>query len=120
MPTGLADVGRLIIVAEILAQSSGRAGGDIRKPNDRIPSAGEWLAGVELPLIFEEYFDRPAGRARTVGKPGGPTVRFVKAVMVEIGNSVAAETIVRAMTRLRDLRERRRAVRQRDRDIGQK
>ena len=66
-----------------------------------------------MPLIFEKYFDRPAGRARNNGKPGGPMVRFIAAVFRELGIDVEDETVLRAISRFADLRQHRRAVRQR-------
>jgi hypothetical protein len=79
----------------------------------RVPTAAEWLAGVELPCIYEEYFDRKAALSRNSNtrKPAGPNVRFVKAVLHEINVRFADESIVRAMTRWANLRKRRRVVR---------
>jgi hypothetical protein len=120
LPSILADIGRLIVVTKETAQSWSESGKAICAQYDRPPSAGEWLAGVELPLIFEECFGRKAGRARTNNKPSGPTVRFITAVMSEMDTPLADETIVRAMTRFSELRKRRRVVRQCDNNIGQK
>jgi hypothetical protein len=42
------------------------------------PTVKEWLAGVELPCVFEEYFLRKPGSSRNLaGKAGGPCVRFI-------------------------------------------
>ena len=79
----------------------------------------EWLAGVELPLIFEECFGRKLGRSRDINGPGGPTVRFIAAVMFEMGSQMEGETIVRAMSRFSELRKRRQVVRHRNSNIGQ-
>jgi hypothetical protein len=77
---------------------------------DRRPSEREWLAGVSLPLVYERHFLSPAGRSRNAeGEPGGPTVKFVKATMSELGMPYSAESIVRALTRLKQQREEERA-----------
>ena len=39
---------------------------DLREKYDRIPSPTEWLVGVELPNIFEEFFAREARSRRAV------------------------------------------------------
>ena len=117
LPSVLADIGRLIVVTKKTAQSWSKSGRAACTQYDRSPSASEWLAGVELPLIFEECFGRKPGRARTNSTPGGPTVRFIAAVMLK-KSPLANETIVRAMTRFSELRKRRRVVRQNN--IGQK
>jgi hypothetical protein len=90
----------------------------VRPRYNRIPSAREWLAGVELPIIFEEFFNRKAGRSRIDGVPGGPTVHFIAAVMSEIDSPLKRETIVRAMTTYSELRKLRRPVRQRAHALG--
>lgn len=120
MPSVLADIGRLIVITKETAQSWSEVAKTVSAQYERPPSADEWLAGVELPLVFEECFGRKAGRARTKDKPGGPTVRFISAVMSGINRSPSDETIVRAMTRFSELRKRRRVSRQRDQNIGQK
>jgi hypothetical protein len=120
LPFTLKGIERLIVVTEKTSQSWGENGKAISARYGRPPSAGEWLVGVELPLIFEECFGRKSGRARTNDKPSGPTVRFIAAVMRELGSPPSDETIVRAMTRFSELRKSRRAVRQRDNNIGQK
>ena len=84
---------------------------NIRAKYNRVPSPREWLAAVELPNIFEEFFNRKAGRSRRGQTPSGPTVHFVAAVMNEVDRPIAAETIVRAMTQYSELRQRRRSVR---------
>jgi len=109
--TVLRDLTLLSSVAAALEQYPSEPSQDARNVHDRIPSPNEWLAGVGLPLVFEECFHRKAGRARTDGEPGGPTVSFVTAVMSEMGIQFKAETIVRAMTRYSEILERRRAGR---------
>ena len=77
------------------------------------PNAKEWLAGVELPCVFEEHFHRKPGRSRNKdGEADGPCVRFIATTMLELGKQYSAESIPRVMTRLRALRDRRRLVRQ--------
>ena len=123
LPSALEDIERLIVVTERAEQTWNKPNEAICAQYDRIPSAGEWLAGVELPLIFEKCFSRskPAGRSRNKnGDPSGPTVRFITAVMSEMDSPLKGETIVRAMTRFSELRKRRRAVRRRDDNIGRK
>jgi hypothetical protein len=118
MPSSLEDIKRLCVVAENFERTWSASDKATREQYKRIPSANDWLAGVELPLIFEECFGRKPRRARTNGKPSGPTVRFVAAALSEMDSPLADETIVRAMTRFSELRERRRAVR--NKNIGQK
>jgi hypothetical protein len=84
------------------------------------PSKRDWLVAVELPNIFEEFFNRKAGRSRSAGAPSGPTVRFIAAVMNEIDPPANSETIVRAMTMYSELRKARAAVRNRAPSIGKK
>jgi hypothetical protein len=87
---------------------------------DRVPTAIGWLVAIELPCVYEEHIGRNAGVSRSnIGKPDGPTVRFIVAVLREIGASYAPESIVRDMTRYASVRERR-SARLRERDIGQK
>jgi hypothetical protein len=82
-----------------------------RYPN-RVPTAIEWLVAVELPCIYEEHIHRKAAVSRgSSRKPGGPTVRFIEAVLREIGEAYSAPSIVRAMTRLASLRKQGRDVR---------
>jgi len=78
------------------------------------PTANEWLAGAELPCVFEEHFRREPGvsRNKTHKKGSGPCVRFIEATMRELGVCYSPASILRTMTRLRDLRDRRRLVRQ--------
>ena len=92
----------------------------VRARHDRIPSKRDWLAAVELPNIFEEFFNRKAGRSRSAGAPSGPTVRFIAAVMNEIDPPANPETIVRAMTMYSEIRKGRAAVRNRAPSIGKK
>jgi len=119
LPSVLEDLGQLVVVTREAEQRWSKHGKIVSKQYDRPPSSGEWLAGVELPLIFEEYFGRKPGRARTKDGPGGPTVRFIAAVMFEMNSQFAKESIVRAMTRFPELQKRRRVVRQGNTDIGQ-
>jgi hypothetical protein len=73
-----------------------------RRPSqlDR-PSQLEWLTGVSLPLVYERHFGRRAGRSRNVKKEvGGPAVRFIEAVLGELGLKYKRESIVRAFTKL--------------------
>jgi hypothetical protein len=77
------------------------------------PTTNEWLAGAELPCVFEEYFCRKPGASRNKAhkKGGGPCVRFIEATMLELGRPYSTASILRAMTRLRALRESRRLSR---------
>ena len=101
----------LIEYAGVLEQKLSDTNRLVLARHDRIPSRREWLAGVELPNIFEEFFGRKAGRSRNAGAPSGPTVRFIFAVMSEIDHPLKSETIVRAMTMYSHLRKGRAAVR---------
>jgi hypothetical protein len=74
----LAMVSRLIVdIVEAsehaLSNPEPRQGGN--------PTANEWLAGGELPCVFEEHFRRKPGgsRNKTHKKGGGPCVRFIEA-----------------------------------------
>ena len=116
----LASIQQLIGSVSNIVQLLTRSNVAIRARYDRIPSANDWLAGIELPLIFEDFFYRKPGRSRVNDKPGGPAVRFIAAVMSEIGSPLAEETIVRAMTRFSEVRKRRQVVRRRNSNIGQK
>jgi hypothetical protein len=120
MTEQLASIERLIFRVSDIEQLLTKSSVDIQARYDRIPSASDWLAGIELPLIFEDFFHRKPGRSRVNGKPGGPAVRFIAAVMPEIHSPLAVETIVRAMTRFAELRKRRQVVRRRNSNIGQK
>jgi hypothetical protein len=72
----------------------------------RRPSELEWLAGVLLPLVYERNFLHHAGRSRSAsGAPGGPTVRFIRATLKEVGISYSDESIIRAMSRLAAFRD---------------
>ena len=56
------------------------------------PNAKEWLAGVELPCVFEEHFHRKPGRSRNKdGEPDGPCVRFIATTMLELGKQYSLE-----------------------------
>ena len=116
----LGSIEQLIVSVSNIEQLLTKSSVAIRARYDRIPSANDWLAGVELPLIFEDFFYRKAGRSRVNDKPGGPAVRFIAAVMREIDSPLVEETIVRAMTRFSELRKRRQVVRRRNSNIGQK
>jgi len=106
--TTLTTITRLIIsidsLEHMLSEGAGSPYGN--------PTPVEWLAGVELPCIFEEHFHRNPGGSRTAaGRPDGPCVRFVVSTLRELGFQYSAESILRAMTRLRTLRRHRRQVR---------
>jgi hypothetical protein len=77
------------------------------------PTTNEWLAGVELPCVFEEHFCRKPGASRNKAhrEGDGPCVRFIKATMLELGKLYSPASILRAMTRHRALRKSRRLVR---------
>jgi hypothetical protein len=77
------------------------------------PTTNVWLAGAELPYVFEEHFCRKPGASRNKAhkKGGGPCVRFIEATMLELGRPYSTASILRAMTRLRALRENRRLSR---------
>ena len=64
------------------------------------PTANEWLAGAELPCVFEEHFHRKPGgsRNKTYKKGGGPCVRFIEATMHELGVRYSPASILRTMT----------------------
>ena len=111
VPQILTTMTELIEYAGVLEQKLSDTNRLVRARYDRIPSRREWLAGVELPNIFEEFFGRKAGRSRNAGAPSGPTVRFILAVMSEIDHPPKSETIVRAMTMYSHLRKGRAAVR---------
>jgi hypothetical protein len=64
-------------------------------------SPKEWLAGVHLPRIFEQFFDRPPGRSWRNGEAHGPCVRFIHAAMHEMNLEFSTKSIVRAMTTAR-------------------
>ena len=58
-----AMVSRLIVYVETLEDVLGDG-----KPSQwRNPSANEWLAGVELPCVFQEHFHREPGGSRKQG-----------------------------------------------------
>ena len=111
VPQILTTMTELIEYAGVLEQKLSDTNRLVLARHDRIPSRREWLAGVELPNIFEEFFGRKAGRSRNAGAPSGPTVRFIFAVMSEIDHPLKSETIVRAMTMYSHLRKGRAAVR---------
>jgi hypothetical protein len=64
-------------------------------------SPKEWLAGVRLPRIFQEFFARPSGRSWRRGEAHGPCVRFIHAAMHEMNLEFSNKSIVRAMTTAR-------------------
>ena len=111
IPNALLIVRQLIELSAYTERELSVSNEYIRRKYDRVPSSREWLIGVELPNIFEEFFKRKAGRSRGGGAPSGPTVNFIAAVMNEVDRPIAAETIVRAMTHYSELRRRRRSVR---------
>jgi hypothetical protein len=104
-PSIFDDIVRWIATAYFIEQRLNLSE-DIRKRYRRFPTPSEWVAGIELPLIFEEFFHRTEARSRS-----GPTVRFVSAIMAEIGTPFAEASIIRAMTRLTEARNARRAIR---------
>lgn len=105
-----AMVGRLIVDVEALEHVLGDRG------FPQGPNAKEWLAGVELPCVFEEHFHRKPGgsRNKTRKKGGGPCVRFIEAAMRELAKPYSTASILRAMTRLHVRRDARSRVRQRN------
>ena len=107
----LATVSRLIVG---LVEASEHALSDPEPRRWGNPTANEWLAGAELPCVFKEHFHRKPGgsRNKTHKKGGGPCVRFIEAAMRELGVRYSPASILRTMTRLRDLRDQRRLVRQ--------
>jgi hypothetical protein len=111
LPDALTIVQQIIDCSVVWESGLNESNKNLRTKYDRIPSSREWLVGVELPNIFEEFFGRKAARSRNDGKPAGPTVRFISAVMDEIDCASNSETIIRAMTRYSKLRNLRRAVR---------
>jgi hypothetical protein len=120
-PSASEDVIRILCTAGGLEQALGESNERvISRYARRIPTSNEWLAGVELPLVFEDFFHRKAGLSQSRSKhkhsgrrapPSGPTVRFVSAVMIETGTPFANGSIGRAMTALAKIRDSRRAVR---------
>ena len=107
---GRAAEAELILLAKKRRVESAPTAG---KLNSRRPSELEWLAGVLLPLVYERHFLRRAGRSQSAeGEPGGPTVRFAKAVLKELGlKNFKRASIVRAFTRLTPQRDEERARR---------
>jgi hypothetical protein len=76
----------------------------VKNFNDRSPF--EWLVGERLPQVFERHFKRPAGLSRTKGKLGGPYIRFVRQVLIELditknGRPFTDEAIGKALTKAR-------------------
>jgi hypothetical protein len=63
------------------------------------PNANVWLAGAELPYVFEEHFCRKPGASRSKAhkKGGGPCVRFIEATMLELGRPYSTASILRAV-----------------------
>jgi hypothetical protein len=60
----------------------------------------EYFLGHDLPTIYEKHFKNPANRSRTVlGELEGPFMRFAMAISTTLGQSAAAETVSRAMTK---------------------
>jgi hypothetical protein len=120
VPEAASNVRRLGVVVDSIKRTLDDSENDTTANYRRVPTGTEWLAGVELPCIYEEYFERDAAVSRNAGRPNGPCVRFLKAILAEMKLPFADESIVRAMTRFAELREGRRVARQRERDIGQK
>jgi hypothetical protein len=80
---------------------------------DRRPSELEWLAGVLLPLVYERHFSLPAKRYRNAeGKPSGPTFQFIDATLRELGIPFRPESVLRAFSRLKPLRDAERTKRE--------
>jgi hypothetical protein len=72
----------------------------------RVIHTKEWLAGVELPRLFEEF----GGNAHTMGyPPPDEMIAFVEAAMKELCIRYAASTIKKA---IRELQEKRRVRKQ--------
>jgi hypothetical protein len=68
-----------------------------------------WLIGKELMDVYELSFQRRAGRSRRPdagGKPYGPFLRFVAAVMREFDEAVSDHTIEGAIRAVRALKRR--------------
>jgi hypothetical protein len=107
----LAMVSRLIVDIEALVHVL--SDGDREPSQWGNPTTNEWLAGAELPCVFEEHFCRKPGASwnKAHKKAGGPCVRFIEATMLELGKPYSTASILRAMTRLRALRKSRRLVR---------
>jgi hypothetical protein len=69
----------------------------------RKPSPLEWLAGVLLPIIYVNRFDAPVTFDRDdERKPHGALIGFIAAVLAELGLPYTAESIARAVTRLKN------------------
>lgn len=63
-----------------------------------------WLLGGDLVQIYQQHFRRSAGRSRSsdgATGPGGPYVRFARAVMQEFAEPVSAHTVEAAIKRAR-------------------
>jgi len=70
-------------------------------------SGPEWLAGEELPRIYEKHFGRPA-----ITRSGSPEVdaQYVEFAMRELarmGVDYAPESVIRALSRARNSKTRR-------------
>jgi hypothetical protein len=87
-----------------------RAASDIlNESSERLPklvedfkttSTLEDIAGIHLPVIFEQHLHRSRGRSRNPdGTPTGPCVRFVYQAMTELGMPYDKESIARAISR---------------------
>jgi hypothetical protein len=95
MPDALMIIRQLIDCSAYFERELSASNVNIRARYDGgVPSPSEWLAAVELPNIFEEFFNRKAGRSRRGGAPSGPTVHFIAAVMNEVDRPIKTETIV--------------------------
>jgi hypothetical protein len=120
VPEAILNIRQVAIVIKVLKERIGNYR-TIANEYRRVPTATEWLAGVELPCIYEVHFRRGTGvsRDKVSGKPGGPMVRFIAAALNEARVPVKDETIVRAVTEFAALRKRR-ADLGGGRNIGQK
>jgi hypothetical protein len=77
-----------------------------RNRDRRVITTAEWLAGVELPCVYEEF----SGCGLPEGYPVPPKmVAFVESAMRELGFRYSASSIGRA---IRSLREKRRYCRE--------
>jgi len=66
-------------------------------------SAFEWLVGKRLPAIYEHFFRESATAYRE-----GSYLDFVAQVLAEFGIRLSRESVIRALTRARSGRSRRR------------
>lgn len=72
----------------------------------RRPTGGEWLLGVTLPLVYEKRFGSRITFNRDIdGKPIGPLIDFIQSTTEALGLAYKRETIAKAITRLREIRD---------------